>query len=145
MVTKPRGVRRNTQISNLSIIRYRVDLKVPIDMQYVIISWSTHVCRAMPIVLPHKLLPWLARNGLWPEVNLEELREYWNHHKEHDTGIKAPSDEHHPVYLWGDDVRYGKRFNQKVMVCVVGHVLDKNRNSYLSCHPRFGCVESTLV
>ena len=42
-------------------------------------------------------------------------------------------------WLWGDDCRYGKKFNQKVMVCMMGHVLDRNRDSYSSCFPLWVC------
>ena len=93
----------------------------------------------MPVVLPHKLVPWLIRIGKWPITVVAGVRHYWDHHKHWNTGIAAPSTAHHPLWLWGDDCRYGKKFNQKVMVCMMGHCLDNNRNSYDSCFPLWVC------
>ena len=95
--------------------------------------------RAMPIVLPHKLLPWLVRQGVWPDVAMDAVDEYWNHQERFSTGIQPPSHQHHPVWLWGDDCRYGKKINQKVMVVMMGHVLDPCRSSYHSCFPLWVC------
>ena len=101
--------------------------------------------RALPIVLPHKLLPWLLRKGLWPEVSEGELREYWEHHLKYATGISAPTLQHLPLWLWGDDCRYGKKISQKVMVCMMGHVLDGRRDSYACCYPLWVCGVDTCT
>ena len=84
--------------------------------------------KQMPVVLPHKLIPWLLRHGKWPDIPKTELQQYWVHQEFFKTGIAAPSREHHPLWIWGDDCRYGSQ-NQKVMVCSMGHALDPNKNS----------------
>ena len=94
--------------------------------------------RSMPVVLPHRLVPWLVRRNRWPAISDKAVQEYWSHHELH-SATSAPTGLHHPCWLWGDDVRYGKRFNQKVMVCMMGHVLDCNRDSYLSCFLLWVC------
>ena len=93
----------------------------------------------MPIVLPHKLIPWLVRLGVWADVGLQQLREYWEH-RENYAGVQAPSScATQPVWLWGDDCRYGKKINQKVMVVMLGAVLNSNKDSYSSCYPLCAC------
>ena len=97
------------------------------------------LCRMLPVVLPHRLLPWLHRQGLFAQVNDADLARYWCHHAFFRTGIKAPSEKHHPIWIWGDDCQYGKRKDQKVMVCMLGHVLDPRTNSYECCYPLWAC------
>ena len=97
----------------------------------------------MPVILPHKLLPWLIRTGRFPDVSVSDIRQYWQHHKCWNSGIEAPANSTghhvHPLWIWGDDCRYGKKINQKIMVCSMGHVLDGNRDSYSSCFPLWVC------
>ena len=99
--------------------------------------------RSMPVLLPHRLVPWLIRSNLWPEVPPQDRFQYWSHHKRMDSGITAPSPEHHPLWIWGDDVRYGKRIEQKVMVAMLGHVLDTRKDTYACCFPLWVCGYET--
>ncbi|CAE7193685.1 unnamed protein product, partial [Symbiodinium microadriaticum] len=110
-------------------------LEVPIDMVNVPIKpergMQKKIMKSMPVVLPHRLLPWLVRTNRWPAISDAAVDEYWRHHKLY-SAASPPTHLHHPCWLWEDDCRFGKKFNQKVMVCMMGHCLDSNRDSYRS-------------
>ena len=95
----------------------------------------------MPVLLPHKLVPWLIRKNCWPDIKDKDVKDFWRHQKLYSAADATcpTSDLHHPYWLWGDDVRYGKRFNQKVMTVMMGHILDCSKNSYRSCFPLWVC------
>ncbi|CAE7491413.1 unnamed protein product, partial [Symbiodinium necroappetens] len=83
------------------------------------------VTKLMPVLLPHKLVPWLIRKNCWPDIKDKDVKDFWQHQKLYSADATCPtSDLHHPYWLWGDDVRYGKRFNQKVMTVMMGHILE---------------------
>ncbi|CAE7598007.1 unnamed protein product, partial [Symbiodinium microadriaticum] len=76
-------------------------LEVPIDMVDVPIK-------------PERGMQKTVTKNRWPAISDKAVQEYWSHHELH-SATSAPTGLHHPCWLWGDDVRYGKRFNQKVM------------------------------
>ena len=89
----------------------------------------------MPIVQPTDLIGWLVENDLFPKVNPGELRMFWNNARTRGVDwAKAGNDRTHPLYLWADDAQYNER-GSKLIVVVLGHALDENTNSLLSCYP----------
>ena len=98
-----------------------------------------NLARKFPVILPHLLVPWLIRNGLFPDVAATELRSHWQHMKSRGADHANLVDdemEHkfHPFYLWADDAVYNQ-LHEKLMVIVLGHCLDPKKNSVETCWP----------
>lgn len=105
--------------------------------------FDSNPCRPFPIVLPHRLLPWLHRNGCFPDVSETERQQFWAHLKKRDVGIANVVSEDmacwtHPLYMWADDAQYNEQ-RQKLITIVVGHCLDRNTYSIQTCWPVF-CI-----
>ena len=104
------------------------------------ISWAG---RRFPVILPHELLPWLMRNGAFPRISCSDLSNYWDHISARRIPVgEVVSDEMknkcHPLYIWGDDAQYNEQ-HEKLIVVVLGHVLDPNTYSIQCCWPLF-CI-----
>ena len=103
--------------------------------------------RKFPVILPHQLFPWLMRSGAWPkddDVGPSKLAHYW-HHFEGRASWKAPQGlerDLHPIYIWGDDVQFTEN-HEKLIVVLVGHVLDRRTYSCSSCWPLFTIREDS--
>ena len=74
----------------------------------------------MPIVLPHKAIPHLIENNLFPTVGDKDIDQYWTHlaqrvdwAKDLVTNGRA---KYHPFTLWGDDAVYNSRQDKLVAV-----------------------------
>ena len=109
-----------------------------------IFFWSG---RPFPVILPHELLPWLMRNGAFPKVSCSDLASYWDHIDARSIPVgEVVNDEIktkcHPLYIWGDDAQYNAQ-HEKVIVVVLGHVLDPNTYSLQCCWPLFCIREAT--
>ena len=103
--------------------------------------------RPFPVILPHELLPWLMRNGAFPKVSCSDLASYWDHIDARSIPVgEVVNDEIktkcHPLYIWGDDAQYNAQ-HEKVIVVVLGHVLDPNTYSLQCCWPLFCIREAT--
>ena len=81
----------------------------------------------MPVVLPHKLVPFLIREGVIlesPQMD-EEVDQYWRFLAS--RGYPGAADQVGsgciPLWLWGDDCQYNKQL-QKIVTITCGCVLD---------------------
>ena len=99
--------------------------------------------RRLPVILPHELVPWLVRNGLWPNISHEDLEAYWKN-MERWSGTTAPCDPKRcaPLFIWGDDCVFNES-NEKLIVIVIGHALDPRTFSIEVCWPVFVLREVT--
>ena len=99
--------------------------------------------RKLPVVLPTDLLAWLVEKDRWPgrEIRSSDIAEYWKRATDHNQpwaeGVDPRS---HPLYLWGDDAQYDEK-GSKLILVVLGHCLDEQTNSLLSCFPLF-CIRA---
>ena len=103
--------------------------------------------RKYPIILPHELLPWLHRNGAFPEIAASELQKYWGRVRMRggtvaDVVSAEMESRCHPLYIWGDDAKYTSA-HDKLLVIVMGHCLDPNTYSVECCWPLFALREVT--
>ena len=103
--------------------------------------------RKYPIILPHELLPWLHRNGAFPEIAASELQKYWGRMRMRggtvaDIVSAEMESRCHPLYIWGDDAKYTSA-HDKLLVIVMGHCLDPNTYSVECCWPLLALREVT--
>ena len=98
--------------------------------------------RKMPVVLPHKLLPWMLENGIYPQEALESatVSSYWTHLSsclpwacEH---VRRKGPQFQPLWLWGDDAQYNIA-NDKLVTVAMGAVLDDRRCATATVWPLF--------
>ena len=92
--------------------------------------------RKMPIMLPHRLLPWLVRSRVFPETSPDEVTQFWNHLRDVSCSYSATSDCTHPCWLWGDDCVFDEQNHKLVVVCMVS-ILDTRTVSWETCWPLF--------
>ena len=94
------------------------------------------------MVLPHKLVPWMLENGIYPEEALDRGRvsEYWDHlasclpwASEH---VRRHGSHFQPLALWGDDAQYNE-MNDKLCCVSLMAVLDDRKTSVVSVWPLF--------
>lgn len=123
-------------------------LKFP-HVFFVVIQTNIHVntptcCRKYPVILPHELLPWLQRNGAFPDV-VSEIPMYWANMAKRCTIPNCIDVRRaHPLYIWGDDCQYNEQY-EKLIVVVMGHCLDPRTFSIECCWPLFCLREVSLV
>ena len=88
--------------------------------------------RQLPLVLPHKLLPWMLELDMLPLPTDEELERYWNHLASRvgwaSSHVAIHGPHFVPLWVWGDDAQYNKR-NEKVVCLAIGGVLDERKHS----------------
>ena len=95
------------------------------------------------MVLPGQLISWLVEKDIWPGHELPETacHKFWIHAREHGQQWADDVDPRtHPLYLWGDDAQYDEK-GSKLIVVVLGHCLDEQSSSLLSCFPLF-CIRA---
>ena len=88
----------------------------------------------MPIVLPHRLIPYLLENDLFAGVSDNEIEEYWRHLSQRVDWAKDYASgraKYHPFTLWGDDAVYNSRQDKLVAVAMCP-TLDNRPQSQLS-------------
>ena len=92
----------------------------------------------MPVVLPHRLLPWLVRSRVFPEIAEDEVKQFWQHLRDVGCSYARTSSEPlaHPCWLWGDDCVYNE-LGQKLVVVCMGAILDTRTLSWECCWPLF--------
>ena len=89
------------------------------------------------MILPKNLIGWLVDKGMWPgsEVSEEERARYWENARKHNQAwARKVCNRTHPLYIWGDDAQYDEK-GSKLVVILVGHCLDEQTDSRLSCFP----------
>ena len=91
----------------------------------------------MPIVLPHHLIPWLIENGICPTTSesYEEISAFWRHMRDRGVATFGASDEHIPLYIWGDDAQYTKTHQDKIVVVAMGCVLSRESDAMACVWP----------
>lgn len=92
--------------------------------------------RPHPMVLPHKLIPYLWSKGLWPHHKPRELTRYWNHIRcsgKSPLGEVSPESNHIPLWFWGDGAQVNNQFS--VVVLAIGACLDQRSFSMDFCFP----------
>ena len=89
------------------------------------------------MVLPHELVPWLSRNKCFPDVE-SEIPVYWANMRRWNDMIPVCIDQQraHPLYILGDDCQFNEQY-EKLIVVVIGHVLDPRTFSVECCWPLF--------
>ena len=93
------------------------------------------------MVLPQHLIAWLVEKGMWPgkDISHEELSKFWENAKNHGQAwAKNVPSSTHPLYIWGDDAQYDEK-GSKLVIIVLGHCLDEQSDSTLSCFP-LACI-----
>ena len=105
----------------------------------------------LPILLPHELVPWLERHGLFPKLDRLALQQWWEHASKYDLphAVMSPDSQHHPLWCWGDDAVYNE-LGEKLICISLGHILDPRKFSMQTCWPIFvlreeACLNSTLI
>lgn len=95
--------------------------------------------RQMPVILPHRLFPWMMQAGFWPKLGENSIRQYWQHLKDVGSPLSSMSDDgcHIPLYLWGDVAQYTESGESMSAFCC-GIVVDDNRSNIF---PLFLCKE----
>ena len=93
----------------------------------------------MPVILPHRLFPWMMQAGFWPKLGENSIRQYWQHLKDVGSPLSSMSDDgcHIPLYLWGDVAQYTESGESMSAFCC-GIVVDDNRSNIF---PLFLCKE----
>ena len=89
------------------------------------------------MILPTNLIARLSEQRLWPgsDISLEALSEYWEHARAHGQAwAKNVPNNTHPLYIWADDAQYNER-GSKLVIIVLGHVLDQCTDSTRACFP----------
>ena len=106
------------------------------------ICFDTLLVRNMPVVLPHRLFPWMMRRGIWPTLENGALDEYWKHLKNVGSPLGGMSDGSHiPIYFWGDGAQYTES-GESILVFTCGIVIDENRSNTF---PLFMCREDAQL
>ena len=96
----------------------------------------------MPVILPHKLVPWMLEHGLYPmdAMDTNHVSTYWNH-----LGSRLPwacehirkrGTNYQPFWLWGDDAQYNEACD-KLVTCCMGSVLDDRSSAICTVWPLF--------
>ena len=93
--------------------------------------------RPMPILLPHQLLPWLVENGICPTTSetYEEIAAFWAHLRARGVPTHGASDQHIPLYIWGDDAQFTKAHQDKAVVVAMGCVLSSESDAMAAVWP----------
>ena len=85
--------------------------------------------------MPHQLVPWLLLQGVWPagDCVMKSVEQFWTHAElvKATWRSAAPSNKHHPLYIWGDDCTFNEQ-GEKLLVVAMGHCCDKDASS-LDC------------
>lgn len=98
--------------------------------------------RKLPVVLPHKLIPWMMENGLYPQDALDKdaVSAYWDHLGSQvdwaSSHVKQCGKAFQPLWLWGDDATYNS-VNDKLITVSIGAVLDMQKSSIRTVWPLF--------
>lgn len=90
----------------------------------------------MPVVLPHELVPELARKGLLPAADVDK---FWTHAASTgvDWGREHPATHRHrPMGLYGDDCQFDENQNALVVV-TLNDILSEATHSMASTWPLF--------
>ena len=93
------------------------------------------------MILPKHLIAWLVEKRLWPGsgVSHDEIAKFWENAESHGQGwARDVPKRTHPLYIWGDDAQYDER-GSKLVLILLGHVLDEKTDSTLSCFP-LACI-----
>ena len=61
--------------------------------------------------------------------------EFWGHLKKVGTPTHNATDDHVPLYMWGDDAEFTEHHQDKLVVISIGRVLEKRRHSLRYCWP----------
>lgn len=95
---------------------------------------SPQVHRKHPIVLPHNVVL------DWPEINMDDVRQYWNHLTQRGSPLAdiSPTGEHIPIWLWGDECEF-RESGEQILVLVMGLVTDPRTFSAECCYPLCLC------
>ena len=91
----------------------------------------------MPILLPHQLLVWLIENGVCPTTSetYEEIAAFWAHLRARGVPTCDASDQHIPLYIWGDDGQFTKTHQDKLVVVAMGRVLETASDAMAAVWP----------
>lgn len=82
----------------------------------------------MPVIVPHKLFPWMMRRGIWPKLDAASTECYWKHLKDVGSPLGGMSDGSHiPMYLWGDGAQFTES-GESITAFTCGFVLDEERS-----------------
>ena len=98
--------------------------------------------RKLPVVLPHKLIPWMLENGIYPEdtLDLDDVSNHWDHLASHldwaSEHVQQHGRHHIPLYLWGDDAQYNEE-GGKLVTVAMGAVLDNRTSAVATVWPLF--------
>ena len=95
----------------------------------------------MPVILPHRLFPWMMKSGIWPKLEDGEIQKYWNHLREAQSPLSGMSDDgcHIPLYLWGDGAQFTESGQSMTAFCC-GIVIDPDRSNVF---PLFLCKDDS--
>ena len=106
------------------------------------ISDALHV-RKHPMVLPEKLVC----HPSWPAVDAGAVRAYWQHLAQCKSPLAnlSPSQNHVPVWLWGDEAQFRKGSGDNVLLLCMGAVLDTRKFSVECCYPLTLCRSDAFL
>ena len=103
-------------------------------------------CRKMPVILPHELVPELAKKGMLADVN---IKEFWEHAEA--TGVEwgqahpaMGSKAHRPMGLYGDDAQFNQH-QDKLVIVTLHDILATSKHSMSSAWPLFVLRDATCL
>ncbi|CAE7881203.1 unnamed protein product [Symbiodinium necroappetens] len=93
--------------------------------------------RALPLALPHEVLPWLVQRGIFPVDDSAEIVRFWTHARSTGMATGGATDFHIPLWIWGDDAKFTETHQDKLVVVAFGRLLETSKNALKTVWPLF--------
>ncbi|CAE7333803.1 unnamed protein product [Symbiodinium sp. CCMP2592] len=121
------------------MLRQNATSKIPVTKLPVPVMHNDVVTKKqLPVLLPHELLPWLVKHGALPvdETASAAVSQFWAHARDVGMPLNGATDDHIPLYLWGDDAQFTEN-QDKLVAVAMGRVLETCKDARLTVWPLF--------